>query len=193
MILSPEVRGRVTVRMVNVPWDQTMDIILKMNGRAMPGRRTFSGIASLAALARESEEAKAKDAKKKAEDLITRIIPINYSTATAIEGSIKKSLSARGETVTDARTNTLIVKDIARNVDEVVTLIKLLDKPIPQVMIEARIVEATTSFSRELGVQWGGKFTADAAHGNPTGLTFPTPSPSPAGLPWAPRPQATIS
>lgn len=174
MILSPEVRGRVTVRMVNVPWDQTMDIILKMNGLGYAREENILRIASLAALARESEEeAKAKDAKKKAEDLITRIIPINYSTAAAIEGSIKKSLSARGETVTDARTNTLIVKDIARNVDEVVTLIKLLDKPIPQVMIEARIVEATTSFSRELGVQWGGKFTADAAHGNPTGLTFP--------------------
>ncbi len=174
MILSPEVRGRVTVRMVNIPWDQAMDIILKMNSLGYVREENILRIASLAALARESEEeAKAKDAKKKAEDLITRIIPINYSTAAAIESSIKKSLSARGETVTDARTNTLIVKDIARNVDEVVTLIKLLDKPIPQVMIEARIVEATTSFSRELGVQWGGKFTADAAHGNATGLTFP--------------------
>jgi type IV pilus assembly protein PilQ len=174
MILSPDVRGKVTVRMVNVPWDQAMDIILKMNGLGYTKEDNILRIASLAALARESDElAKAKEAKKKAEDLITRIIPINYATASAVEGTIKKSLSARGETVVDARTNTLIVKDIARNVDEVATLIRLLDKPIPQVMIEARIVEATTSFTRDLGVQWGGRYTASAATGNPTGLVFP--------------------
>jgi type IV pilus assembly protein PilQ len=174
MILSPDVRGKVTVRMVNVPWDQAMDIILKMNGLGYTKEDNILRIASLAALARESDDlAKAKEAKKKAEDLITRIIPVNYATASAVEGTIKKSLSARGETVVDARTNTLIVKDIARNVDEVATLIRLLDKPIPQVMIEARIVEATTSFTRDLGVQWGGKYTASAATGNPTGFTFP--------------------
>jgi type IV pilus assembly protein PilQ len=125
-------------------------------------------------LTKEAEdEFRAKEAKKKAEDLITRIVPINYSTASVIEGTIKKSLSPRGETVTDARTNTLIVKDIPRNVDEVVNLIRLLDKPIPQIMIEARIVEASLNFNRSLGVQWGGNFTADAAHGNPTSLVFP--------------------
>lgn len=174
MIISPEVKGRVTVRMVNIPWDHAMDIILKMNGLGYVREEGIIRIASRAALTREAEEeAKAKEAKKKAEDLITRIITINYTSAKTIEGTIKKSLSARGETVVDERTNTIIVKDIAKNVDEVVSLVKLLDKPIPQVMIEARIVEATTSFTRDLGVQWGGQFTADAAHGNPTGLTFP--------------------
>lgn len=174
MILAPGVRGKVTVRMVNVPWDQAMDIILKMNGLGYIHEDNILRIASLGAIAKEAEqERKTKEAKKKAEDLITRIISINYATASEIEGTIKKSLSARGETTVDARTNTLIVKDIARNVDEVVTLVKLLDKPIPQVMIEARIVEATTSFTRDIGVQWGGTATADAAHGNPTGFTFP--------------------
>lgn len=174
MIISPDVKGKVTVRMVNIPWDQAMDIILKMNGLGYARDENILRIATTAALTREAEEElKAKEAKKKAEDLITRIITINYTSAKTIEGTLKKSLSPRGETVVDDRTNTIIVKDIARHVDEVVTLVKLLDKPIPQVMIEAKIVEATTSFTRDIGVQWGGKFTADAAHGNPTGLVFP--------------------
>jgi type IV pilus assembly protein PilQ len=174
MILAPEVRGRVTVRMVNIPWDQAMDIILKMNGLGFALEDNILRIASVAALTREAEEeSRAKEAKKKAEDLITRIVSINYAKAGEINGTLRKSLSARGETVVDDRTNTIIIKDIARNVDEVVTLVRLLDKPIPQVMIEARIVEATTSFTRDIGVQWGGAATADAAHGNATGFTFP--------------------
>jgi type IV pilus assembly protein PilQ len=175
VILSPDVKGRVTVRMVNIPWDQAMEIILKMNGLGYALEDNILRIASVTALTKEAEdEMKSKEAKKKAEDLITRIVPINYSTAATIEGTIKKSLSPRGETVTDARTNTLIIKDIARNVEEVVALIKLLDKPIAQIMIEARIVEASLTFGRSIGIQWGGTAKFDAAHGNPTGLTSPS-------------------
>ncbi len=174
MILSPDVKGKVTVRMVNIPWDQAMDIILKMNGLGYVLEDNVLRIATVAALTKEAEdESKAKEAKKKAEDLITRIATINYSKAREIEPTLKKSLSARGETVVDERTNTIIIKDIPRNVDEVMTLVKILDKPIAQVMIEARIVEATTNFTRDIGVQWGGTATADAAHGNSTGFTFP--------------------
>jgi type IV pilus assembly protein PilQ len=174
IVISPDVKGKVTVRMVNIPWDQAMDIILKMNGLGYVHEGNILRIASHTSLAKESEEeTKAREAKKKAENLVTRILTINYSTAKGIEPTLKKSLSARGEIVVDERTNTVIVKDIAANVDEVVTLVKILDKPIPQVMIESRIVEAVLTFSREIGVQWGGKYTADAAHGNATGLSFP--------------------
>jgi type IV pilus assembly protein PilQ len=174
IILAPDVKGKVTVRMVNIPWDQAMDIILKMNGLGYVFEDNILRIASLPALAKEAEdEMRAKDAKKKAEDLFTRVIAINYSTAKTIESTIKKSLSPRGETVVDERTNTLIVKDIARHIDEVVTLIKVLDKPIPQVIIEARIVEATLNFNRTIGVQWGGTGSMSAATGNATGLSFP--------------------
>jgi type IV pilus secretin PilQ/predicted competence protein len=174
MILSPDVKGKVTVRLVNIPWDQAMEIILKMNGLGYGIEDNILRIASMSALAKEADdEMRTKEARKKAEDLITRIIPINYSEAGKIEATIKKSLSARGETVVDVRTNTLIVKDIARNVDDVAILIKQLDKPTPQIMIEARIVEASLTFNRSLGVQWGGNFKASAATGNPTGLQFP--------------------
>ena len=174
IIIAPDVKGRVTVRMVNIPWDQAMDIILKMNGLGFALEDNVLRVASVAALTKQAEdETKAKDAKKKAEDLVTRMVSINYATANTINGTLKKSLSARGETVVDERTNTIIITDIAKNVNDVLTLIKVLDKAIPQVMIEARIVEATTSFTRDLGVQWGGTYHADAAHGNPTGFNFP--------------------
>lgn len=174
MILSPDVKGKVTVRLVNIPWDQAMEIILKMNGLGFVIEDNILRIASQAALAKEAEdEIRTKEAKKKAEDLITRIVPVNYSDAKNIEMTIKKSLSARGETVVDPRTNTLIVKDIQRAVDEVVELVRRLDRPTPQIMIEARIVEASLNFNRTIGVQWGANFNAGANTGNPTGFQFP--------------------
>jgi type IV pilus assembly protein PilQ len=174
IIIAPDVKGKVTVRMVNIPWDQAMDIILKMNGLGFALEDNVLRIASVAALTKQAEdESKAKDAKKKAEDLVTRMVAINYATAASVVPTLKKSLSARGDAVVDDRTNTIIITDIARNVDDILTLIKVLDKAIPQVMIEARIVEASTSFSRDIGVQWGGTYKADAAHGNPTGFSFP--------------------
>jgi type IV pilus assembly protein PilQ len=174
MILAPDVRGKVTVRLVNIPWDQALEIILKMNGLGYSIDDNIIRIASQGALAKEAdEELRTKEARKKAEDLITRLIPISYTTAGAISGTIKKSLSSRGDVVVDDRTNTLIVQDIPANVDQIIELVKRLDKPTAQIMIEARIVEASLNFSRSLGIQWGGKFTADAAHNNATGWTFP--------------------
>jgi type IV pilus assembly protein PilQ len=174
IIIAPDVKGKVTVRMVNIPWDQAMDIILKMNGLGFALEDNILRIASVTALTREAEdESRAKEAKKKAEDLVTRMVSINYATAATINGTLKKSLSARGETVVDDRTNTIIITDIPKNVNDVLALIKVLDKAIPQVMIEARIIEANTNFARDIGVQWGGTAKADAAHGNPTGFTFP--------------------
>ncbi len=174
MILAPDVRGKVTVRLVNIPWDQAMEIILKMNGLGYAVDDNIIRIASQGALQKEAdEELRTREARKKAEELVTRLIPVSYTTAAAISGTVKKSLSSRGDIVVDDRTNTLIVKDIQPSVDEIIELVKRLDKPTAQIMIEARIVEASLNFSRSLGVQWGGKFTADAAHNNATGWNFP--------------------
>jgi type IV pilus assembly protein PilQ len=174
IILAPDVKGKVTVRMVKIPWDQAMDIILRMNGLGYVLEDNILRIASTADLTKEAEDQlRSKEAKKKAEDLVTRVVSINYTAAKSLEPTLKKSLSPRGETVVDERTNTIIIKDIPRNMDEVIALIKVLDKTIPQVIIEAKIVEATLNFSRELGVQWGIDYKAGAATGNPTGLQFP--------------------
>ncbi len=174
VILAPDVKGKVTVRMVNIPWDQAMDMILKMNGLGYVFEDNIIRIATVGALTKEAEEeTKSKEAKKKAEDLLTKVVTINYAKAKEVEGTLKKSLSARGEIVVDERSNTIIIKDISRNVDDIISLIKILDRSNPQVMIESRIVEAITTFSRDIGVQWGGKGSMDAAHGNATGFSFP--------------------
>ncbi len=174
IILAPDVKGKVTVRMVKIPWDQAMDIILRMNGLGYVLEENILRIASTSALTKESEDQlKSKESKKKAEDLVTRVVSINYAPAKTLEATLKKALSPRGDTVVDDRTNTIIIKDIARNMEDALALIKMLDKAIPQVMIEARIVEATLNFSHELGVQWGLDYKAGAGTGNPTGMQFP--------------------
>ena len=90
MILAPDVKGKVTVRMVNIPWDQALDIILKMNGLGFALDDNIFRIASVGAFTKEAEEeTRAKEAKKKAEDLVTRIVSINYAKASEINGTLK--------------------------------------------------------------------------------------------------------
>ena len=101
IILSPEVKGKVTVRMVNIPWDQAMDMILRMNGLGYALEDNILRSPRWGATKEAEDEMRSKEAKKKAEDLITRIVPVNYANRGGIEGTIKKSLSPRGETVTE--------------------------------------------------------------------------------------------
>ncbi|HLM43281.1 MAG TPA: type IV pilus secretin PilQ, partial [Myxococcaceae bacterium] len=107
------------------------------------------------------------------EDLLVSLIPVNYATATEMSNRVKDVLSERGSVTVDARTNVLIVKDVRSNTERARQLVRNLDTQTPQVLIESRIVEANTTFSRELGVQWGGQALAAQATGNPTGLIFP--------------------
>ena len=83
-------------------------------------------------------------------------------------------LTDRGKLSVDTRTNVIIARDVAENLDQIEALIRNLDTQTPQVLIEGRIVEATSTYAREIGIQWGGDFTASAATGNPTGLAFPS-------------------
>ena len=101
------------------------------------------------------EELVAKRAKEKLEDLITELVPVNYATAKELIAQVKSVLSDRGDVKVDERTNILIVKDIPRNIAGVKTLLKFLDTKTPQVMIEARIIEANLTFQNELGASWG--------------------------------------
>lgn len=159
MVIGDNVKGKVTIKMLDVPWDQALDVILKMKGLGKVYEDNVLIIDTLSNIAQQQEEeARAKEAMIKAEDLVTKILPINYAKASDISESIKKSLSARGEMTLDNRTNTLIIKDIRDNHEEIGKLIKTLDKPTPQVLIEARIVQADSNFARDLGVQWGGNY-----------------------------------
>jgi type IV pilus assembly protein PilQ len=174
IVAGEDVKGRVTLKLVNVPWDQALDLILKSNMLGMERVGNVIRIAPAEKLRNEMQEMmKAEKTKEEIESLITKIIPVNYGPADGYSGQIKGLLSTRGTVDVDRRTNVLIVKDIVRNVQSVAMLIKNLDTQTPQVLIEARIVEASTNLSRDLGVQWGGRFNASAASGNPTGLPFP--------------------
>ena len=113
-------------------------------------------IAPIEALKREIQaELEAKRAKERLEDLVMELIPINYATAKEIMPQVKSILSDRGDIKVDERTNTLIIKDIPKSIPAAKNLVKSLDTKTPQVLIEARIIEASLTFQRELGVKWG--------------------------------------
>ena len=148
--------GKVTMRLVNVPWDQALDVILSSKNLGMTRVGNVIRIAPQEILKRELQsELEAKRSKEKLEDLMTELVPVNYATAKEILNQVKSVLSERGDIRVDERTNTLIVKDIPRNIVGARNLVRLLDTQTPQVMIEARIIEANLTFQRELGVSWG--------------------------------------
>jgi len=161
MVIGDNVAGKVTIKMLDVPWDQALDVILKMKGLGKVYEDNVLRIDTLSNIARQQEdEAKAKDAMVKAEDILTQILPVNYAKAGDIAESIKKSLSTRGDITVDIRTNMLIIKDIKDKQEEIDKLLKILDRPTPQVLIEARIVQADSNFAKDLGIQWGGSYTS---------------------------------
>jgi type IV pilus assembly protein PilQ len=174
VVAGDDVQGKLTVRLVDVPWDQALEVILKTRGLGQVREGNIVRIAPAERLA--SEEARNLERAKAAEDLvplITDIIPVSYASAQEISPQVSSVLSERGSVSVDARTNALLVKDVPENLVVARKLVADLDTPTPQVLIEARIVEVGSTFARDLGVQWGGQYTADTAHGNATGWAFP--------------------
>jgi type IV pilus assembly protein PilQ len=156
IITGDDVSGKITMRLMDVPWDQALDVVLQSRNLGKSKVGNVMRIAPLDTLKKEDQtELEAKRAKEKLEDLITELIPINYATGKEIMPQVKSVLSERGDVKVDERTNILIVKDIARNIASVKSLVKSLDTKTPQVLIEARIIEAGVTFQRELGVSWG--------------------------------------
>lgn len=158
IVVDPNVKGKLTMKLINVPWDQTLDIILKTFNLGKTVEGNIIRIAPLAVFVKEAEEkAKAKEAEAKAEPLETKIFPISYADVSVVEKSIKDSkiLSARGSISVDKRTSSMVVKDVPSVFPQIENLLATLDKPTPQVLIEARIVEINTNDERELGIQWG--------------------------------------
>ena len=169
IITGDDVQGKITMRLVDVPWDQALDVILQSRSLGKSQVGNVLRIAPLDTLKKEEQAIlEDKRAKEKLEDLVTELIPINYATGNEIMPQIKNVLSERGDIKVDQRTNTLIVKDIARNVALAKSLVKSLDTKTPQVMIEARIVEANLTFQRELGVSWGLKVSGGVGAGTGT-------------------------
>ena len=156
IVIGEGVKSKVTMKLVSVPWDQALDMILKMNGLGKIRQGNILWIDTLANIAKqEDEEARAKDAKTKAEDLVDRVFYIRNIQATELMTALRQNLSPRGLMQISQGTNALIVRDTETKMAVLKQLIEGLDLEVPQVQIEARIVQADTIYSRGLGVQWG--------------------------------------
>jgi type IV pilus assembly protein PilQ len=181
IIVQPGVSGAVTAEMENVPWDQALEQILRINNLGYELDGNIMRIAPVGVLRQEARERQELAAARAlAIPLRTVIKRLSYANAQAVAGVLRSGgaggglLSQRGSVIVDGRTNTLIIKELPNFLDTVLQVVDNLDTPEPQVMIEARIVETTKRFTRELGIDWGFDGVADAAHGNTTGLVFPS-------------------
>jgi type IV pilus assembly protein PilQ len=156
IVVGEAVKSKVTMKLVNVPWDQALDMLLKMNGLGMIRQGSIVWVDTLSNLAKQQdEEARAKDAKVKAEELIDRVFYIKNIQAQELMTSLRQYLSPRGVMQFNAGSNALIVRETESKLAIMRQLVEGLDLEVPQVQIEARIVQADTVYARGLGIQWG--------------------------------------
>lgn len=188
-VIQPSVTGSVTVELHSVPWDQALEQILKINNLGMDIDGTIVRIAPMRQLREEAEEAR-RIAQERARTVPLRTVmrSLSYAEANDVARLLRSSansntiLSARGTVQVDQRTNTLILRELPNYIDTVLAVIENLDTPEPQVKIESRIIEATKSFGRTIGIQWNYDAVADARHGNTTGVQFPNNIDSDGGV-----------
>jgi type IV pilus secretin PilQ/predicted competence protein len=175
VIIDPRVQGSVTTRITNVPWDEAFDTIATSYGVGYVARGNIVKVAPLAVLAEEAAaQQKLAEARALAGELVTDTLTLNYGSAkdiaVLVEGTI---LTERGQVQVDERTNTLIITDLPDRVRRGFEMVRGLDIPQPQVEIEARIVQTSRDYAKQLGFDWGvnGRMAPDL--GNTTGLAFP--------------------
>jgi type IV pilus assembly protein PilQ len=223
VVAGSDVTGKVTVRLINVEWQQALDVILKINNLDYEQDGNIIRVAPRAKL--EAERKARDDARKAAADaskaeqqvkvqiepLVDKVISVNYAKAADVVKNLDR-LKTPGRTdasiVVDDRTNTLIIRETAAAIEKMEALLKRLDIPTPQVLIEARIVEATRTFSQSLGIEYGfstNTFNTSGAAGKamtpvsvftspvgttlqvptttlPLGISFPASGTNPAGV-----------
>ena len=198
LVVEPDVKGRVTLKVDRVPWDQVLDLILKINNldKVLEGNVIRVATADKMKVEREHRlaameaEQKSLAAVKDTGEIGTAYLQVNYADAKNIASQIDKIKSDKGSISVDERTSLIIYTDYPKRIENARILITRLDRATPQVMIEARIVEATTTFSRDLGIQWGGTWwtgqqgswgpISATGGGTLTGSTVTSP---PAGFP----------
>jgi len=160
LVASDTVRGNITLRLKNVPWDQALDIILKTKGLSMRQTGNVIMVAPTPEIAaQEKLELESRQQIEELAPLRSEFVQINYAKAADLAQLIKSEqnnlLSDRGNVTVDTRTNTLLVQDTAAKLEEIRRLVIRLDIPVRQVMIESRVVIANNDFARDLGVRFG--------------------------------------
>jgi type IV pilus assembly protein PilQ len=166
LVASDTVSGRITLRLQNVPWDQALDLVLKTKGLDKRQNGNVLMVAPAAEIAeRERQQIEANQSIAELAPLQSEFIRIRYASATSIVALFDAGsedggslISSRGSVIVDPRTNSLILTETAAKISEIRDLIELVDIPIRQVMIEARIVIAQSDLQKELGIQWGGGY-----------------------------------
>jgi type IV pilus assembly protein PilQ len=212
IITSDDVKGKITIRLMSVPWDQALDVILSTKNLIKMEEGNIIRIATVDTVRKEMEEKQKEEAtlikslenRENVEELVTETFRVNYAKATDLAkvimgamvgvaaapgvGPPKPLLSTRGSVRADDRTNTLIIRDTRARIQEIQNIIRRLDLPTPQVLIEARIVQAETIFARTLGIQWGGSYNQTGGGQWAWGLTGNNPN---AAAGWGFTPGAT--
>jgi type IV pilus assembly protein PilQ len=175
IIATDDVKGKVTLHLTDVPWDQALDLVLRSNRLEKTHEGNVVRISKVARLKDEREALRAaQEAERELEPLRVKYVRVNYARADeALIDKVKGVLTSRGSVTFDDRTNTIIVRDITHGIEDATDLVRELDIQSPQVLIEANIVEATEDFARALGIQWGYSYKAGPSTGNPTGFNFP--------------------
>ena len=176
LVASDTVQGNITLRLQNVPWDQALDLVLKTKGL---DKRKIGNVLLVAPAdeiaARERQELESQKQIAALEPLRRELIQVNYAKASDIAKLFQSVTSTadagvpsddRGSVTVDDRTNSIIAYQTQTNLDELRRIVAQLDIAVRQVMIEARIVEASVDFSKEIGVRWGGTFNKNMNNGN---------------------------
>lgn len=159
ILIDPDVSGLVTINVEEVPWDQLFEVVLKSHGLRAGIEGSLVRISTRRTLQQEEESEQAlKRAAFLAQDTTTVTLNLNYAVGEDILRTLERQLTQRGELTVDSRTNTVIITDVPEGVRKISRLIETLDAPEKQVEIEARIVEATTRFARQLGSELGMQF-----------------------------------
>ena len=160
LVTSDTVAGNITLRLDGVPWDQALDIILKVKGldKRMEGNILMVAPSDELA-AREARDLEAKQQVAELAPLYSEYVQVNYAKAAEFASLIKSDensiLSARGSVSVDERTNTLLIRDTEKSIEDIKRMVNVLDVPVRQVVIESRMVTVKDNLNEELGIRWG--------------------------------------
>jgi type IV pilus assembly protein PilQ len=175
IVAGDGVVGKVTLKLVDVPWDQALEVILKSHGLDKVLEGNVLRVAPVDKLRTERESFKqAKVAEEELEPLSVKYMRVSYAKAAEIKSLVETVLSERGTVAFDERSNQLVVKDTRKGLQNVTELIKKIDLRTPQILLETQIIEANRNLSRQLGAELGFQYIQSPATGNGTGLNFPS-------------------
>jgi len=180
VVMGDDVNGTVTLRLKEVPWKQVLSIVLKTHQLGMEREGNIIRIAPMEVftneqLARDEKRralAESKKTEEEIQDTVLKILKVNFADIDEVADKIESTiLSDRGTVETDPRTNSLIISDIPDRIIQAQALLRELDEPVRQVMIEAKIVKVERSSARELGIQWGGAYGKDTSNDRYYGIS----------------------